>query len=145
MGYISKFLIACFLAGVIGALVTAIAIAEPWFYGAPPLWDYPSFSVQPLHVPTWEDPFTGNTDFLAYYGMPLGFKDPRTGVISIPYGTVRSPIFSYLAYITADSDYRPNMIYGGGWGGTFFRNWQFDVSQLGSFSSFGIYPALKWE
>jgi hypothetical protein len=58
-----KTLIVC--AVVILAFITfrSTAIAQVGF-GFPPLWDFPSFSSQPLQIPTLEDPFNGEGDIL---------------------------------------------------------------------------------
>ncbi|MGA1797053.1 MAG: hypothetical protein ACMUIL_14475, partial [bacterium] len=53
----------CVAVTLVFAITQSTAVAQIRF-GFPPLWDFPSFSSQPLQVPTWEDPFTGEGDIL---------------------------------------------------------------------------------
>jgi hypothetical protein len=63
MKNVMKTLMVCMIVTLAFVTVRSAAIAQVGF-GFPPLWDYPSFSSQPLQVPTWEDPFNGEGDIL---------------------------------------------------------------------------------
>jgi hypothetical protein len=58
-----KTLMVCLIVTLTFVMVRSAAIAQVGF-GFPPLWNFPSFSSQPLQIPTWEDPFNGEGDIL---------------------------------------------------------------------------------
>ncbi|MGA1844760.1 MAG: hypothetical protein ACMUIS_09395 [bacterium] len=63
VGNAKRTIMLCVAVTLVFAITQSTALAQIRF-GFPPLWDFPSFSSQPLQVPTWEDPFKGEGDIL---------------------------------------------------------------------------------
>ncbi|MGA1841743.1 MAG: hypothetical protein ACMUIU_14055 [bacterium] len=99
---------------------SSTAIAQVGF-GAPPLWDFPSFQTQPLQVPTWEDPFNGKGDILVdnfeYWDSPYNHgwmqQEPAYPVygFGIGYATIFNTVLDLQEGSRVLDVYRPPSIF----------------------------------
>jgi len=90
-------------------------------FGFPPLWEFPSFSSQPLQVPTWEDPFNGEGDILVdnfeYWDSPYnhGWRQSEPAYPVYGFGMGYATIFNTVLDLQQGSRvldvYRPASVF----------------------------------
>jgi len=115
-----KTLMVCLVVAAALVMVGSTAIAQVGF-GFPPLWYHPSFSSQPLQVPTWEDPFKGEGDILVdnfeYWDSPYnhGWRQAEPAYPVYGFGMGYATIFNTLLDLQQGSRvldvYRPPSVF----------------------------------
>jgi len=120
MKNVTKTLMVCLVVTFALVIVRSAAIAQVGF-GRPPLWDFPSFSSQPLQVPTWEDPFAGEGDILVdnfeYWDSPYnhGWRQSEPAYPVYGFGMGYATIFNTVLDLQQGSRvldvYRPPSIF----------------------------------
>ncbi|MGA1842875.1 MAG: hypothetical protein ACMUIU_19845 [bacterium] len=115
-----KTLMVCLIVTLTFVMVRSAAIAQVGF-GFPPLWNFPSFSSQPLQVPTWEDPFNGEGDILVdnfeYWDSPYNHgwiqQEPAYPVygFGIGYATIFNTVLDLQEGSRVLDVYRPPSIF----------------------------------
>ncbi|MGA1844998.1 MAG: hypothetical protein ACMUIS_10600 [bacterium] len=120
MKSVKKTLIVCVVVALVMVMVETAAIAQVGF-GFPPLWNFPSFSTQPLQVPTWEDPFLGEGDILIdnfeYWDSPYnhGWRQSEPAYPTYGFGMGYATIFNTVLDLQEGSRvldvYRPASVF----------------------------------
>lgn len=120
MKHATKTLMVCLVVTLAFVMVRSTAMAQVGF-GFPPLWNFPSFSSQPLQVPTWEDPFKGEGDILVdnfeYWDSPYnhGWRQSEPAYPVYGFGMGYATIFNTVLDLQEGSRvldvYRPASVF----------------------------------
>jgi hypothetical protein len=120
MKHATKTLMVCLVVTLAFVMVRSTAMAQVGF-GFPPLWNFPSFSSQPLQVPTWEDPFKGEGDILVdnfeYWDSPYnhGWRQNEPAYPTYGFGMGYATIFNTVLDLQEGSRvldvYRPASVF----------------------------------
>jgi hypothetical protein len=120
MKNVMKTLMVCLIVTLAIVMVRSTAIAQAGF-GFPPLWNFPSFSSQPLQVPTWEDPFNAEGDILVdnfeYWDSPYNHgwlqQEPAYPVygFGMGYATIFNTVLDLQEGSRVLDVYRPSSVF----------------------------------
>jgi len=115
-----KTIMVCLAVTLVFVMARSTAVAQVRF-GAPPLWTFPSFSSQPLQVPTRENPFTGEGDILVdnfeYWDSPYnhGWRQSEPAYPVYGFGMGYATIFNTVLDLQEGSRvldvYRPASVF----------------------------------
>jgi len=120
MKSVMKTLIVCVVVASVMVMSGTAAVAQVGF-GFPPLWSSPTFSTQPMQVPTWEDPFLGEGDILIdnfeYWDSPYnhGWRQSEPAYPTYGFGMGYATIFNTILDLQEGSRvldvYRPASVF----------------------------------